>query len=510
MFLKKLHRKKNGKGHTYWALVESLRTAKGPRHRVVAYLGELGSQERGGWVSLANRLDGKCLSVVEPTLFDVQEPWDPVPSEATVEIAGVGVTGTKDFGEVWLGLQWWRTLGLDALFQRLFPPGREEVPWDLLACILALGRFCDPSSELHIEDTWYPRTSLPEMLGVGAEPGYVQRLYRTLDMLGPQKAAVEKHRKERWGELFSLDYDRLLYDVTSTYFEGEAKKNPQAKHGHSRDKRSDCRQVCIGLVVTKEGLPLGYEVFDGNRNDVATVEDIVDALEAKYGRAGRIWVLDRGRVNEDNLAYLRERGGHYLVGTPRSGLKRYERELTESGWGSVYEDLEVKLCPSPQGSETFGRCRSADRAKKEKGMQERFSKRIEDGLTKRYRRRSKAKQRPNRSLVERQIGRLLQRNSRAAGKYDIHVTDDPHRKGHVVLEWTCRDDWSDWAALSEGAYLLRTNLNGKTPEDLWHRYIQLADAEAAFRTIKSELVLRPIYHPTAERVQAHILVAFLA
>jgi len=360
MFLKKLQRKKNGKRHTYWALVESLRTAKGPRHRIVAYLGELGPHGRKPWANLVQKLDNKPLSVAQPTLFQLDDPPEPVPDCAAVRIEGVRVEATKDFGDVWLGLLLWQTLGLDQLFKRLLPKGREAVRWDLLACILAVARFCEPSSELHIEDTWYSRTSLPQMLGVDADQVHVQRLYRALDVLHPHKEAVERHLKERLGELFSLDYDLLLYDVTSTYFEGQAKRNPQAKHGYSRDKRFDCKQVCIGLVVTSDGLPLCYEVFDGNRSDVTTVEQIVDAVEAKYGRAGRIWVLDRGMVNEENLAYIRQRNGHYIVGTPRSHLKRYEAELTESGFSSVYEDLEVKLCPTPDGKETFGLLFAAD------------------------------------------------------------------------------------------------------------------------------------------------------
>ena len=510
MFLKKLSRKKSGKDHCYWALVESVRTARGPRHRVVAYLGELAAEERDGWGRVAATLGRKATALTQPTLFDAQEQSDPVPDHVTVNLNGVRVAGTTDFGDVWLGLVLWRALGLDTLFRRILPRGREAIEWEVMVTILVLGRFCEPSSERHLAQTWYPRTALPDLLGVSREEVYLQRLYRTLDVLVPHKAAVETHLKACLGELFEVDYDLLLYDVTSTYFEGEAARNPQAKRGYSRDHRPDCKQVCLGLVVTTDGLPLGYEVFDGNRNDAATLEEIVDCMESKHGRARRIWVLDRGLVNEENLTYIRERGGRYLVGTPRSALKRYERQLTESGWQTVYEDVEVKLCPTPDGEETFVLCRSRARAEKEKAMHERFCKRIEAGLEKLRDRLSRTKKRPSRSQVERQIGRLLQRNSRAAGLYDIRVEDHPHRAGHLRLVWTCRPPWREWAVLSEGAYLLRTNLTHRTPEDLWHTYIQLTDAEAAFRTIKSDLHLRPIYHQVPPRVQAHILVAFLA
>jgi len=509
VFLKKLQRRKNGKSHAYWALMESVRTPKGPRCRTVAYLGELSPHEREGWAKLASQLSGNPLKELQPSLFDPRPPADPVPEVVTVDLAGVRVERSADFGDVWLALTLWHALGLDALLADLLPRGRENVPWAQMAAILVAARFCRPSSERQIEQSWYGGTALPELLGVPSEQVYLQRLYRTLDALLPHKAAIEKHLAERLGELFDLDYDLLIYDVTSTYFEGDALANPQAKRGYSRDKRSDCKQVCIGLVVTRDGMPLGHEVFDGNRTDVTTVEEIVEAMEAKYGRAQRIWAMDRGMVNEENLAFLRERGGQYIVGTPRSQLRRYESELTEQGWSQVYEDLEVKLCPCPDGEETFVLCRSTARAAKEQAMHERFSKRIEEGLESLGRRLARARKRPNRSQVERQIGRLLQKNTRAAGKYAIEVEADPDRPGHLRLAWTCNKAWSQWARLSEGVYLLRTNLTGWEPEALWKTYIQLTDVEAAFRTVKCDLGLRPIYHQTQRRVQAHILVAFL-
>ncbi len=510
MFLKKLQRRKNGKSHVYWALVESYRTPKGPRNRVVAYLGELKADERQGWARLASQLNGNPMALVQPTLFDPRAAADPVPHHVTVNVNGVRVEGTTDFGDVWLALTLWHALELDTLFRDLLPKGREEVEWALMVAILVCARFCEPSSERQIEQAWYPRTSLPELLGVPREQVHLQRLYRTLDVLVPHKEAVEKHLAKRLGELFDLDYELLIYDITSTYFEGEASRNPQARRGYSRDKRPDCKQICIALVVTTDGLPLGYEIFDGNRTDVTTVEEIVETMERKYGKARRIWALDRGMVSEGNLRFIRERRGHYIVGTPRSDLRHYERQLTEGGWSAVYEDLEVKLCASPDGQETFVLCRSASRAAKERAMHERFSARIEAGLEKLRGRLARARKRPNRSQVDRQIGRLFGRNSRAAGKYRVEVTDDPERPGHLQVSWTCNEAWSQWAALSEGVYLLRTNLVGWEPEALWKTYMQLADVEAAFRTLKSDLVLRPIYHHIERRVHGHILVAFLS
>ena len=510
MFLKRIRVARKGKRRTYWALVKSVRTARGPRHQVVAYLGELQASERAGWAHVARILDHRPEPVLP--LFDGPASPEPVPEKVEVRVRGARVERTRDFGDVYLGLTLWRALGLDALLERLIPRGREEVPWSVVATILTLGRFCEPSSELHIADTWYERTALDDLLGVGADAVNKDRLYRAHTRLLPHKEAIEKHLKERFTTLFDAQFDLMFYDITSTYFEGEAKANPQAKRGYSRDKRPDCKQVCIGLVVTREGLPVAYEVFDGNRNDATTLEEIVATMEKRYGQARRIWVMDRGMVHEENLAYLRDRGGQYLVGTPKSMLRSYEQALVDQGWTEVQEGVEVKLCSGPEGDETFILCRSAARREKEKAMHARFEKRIEDALTKLAGRLDRAKKKPDRSQVERQIGRILGRNSRAAGLFDVKVAEIERAgvKGHLKVTWTRRAAWRQWAELSEGCYLLRTNLTEWTAEALWLTYIQLTQAEAAFRTHKSELHLRPIWHHYEEHVQAHILFSFLA
>jgi transposase len=381
-----------------------------------------------------------------------------------------------------------------------------------VAAILAIARFCEPSSELHIADTWYERTGLEDLLGVRIQDVHVNRLYRGLDRVLPHKEAIEGRLKERFSTLFDSKYDLLLYDITSTYFEGEANANPQAQRGYSRDKRFDCKQVCIGLVVTSEGLPVAYEIFAGNRNDVTTVEEIVDAMEEKYGQARRIWVMDRGMVSEENLEYVRERRGRYIVGTPKSMLKKFEQELLSRKWTEVEEGINVRLCRGPGGAETFVLCRSTERREKEKRIHERFEKRIEAALEKLGKRLDNAKKAPDRSRIERQIGRLLGRNSRAAGLFDIKLRSVTRggKEGHLKLRWKKREEWRRWADLSEGCYLLRTNLNGWKPEKLWKTYIQLTQAEAAFRTHKSELNIRPIWHQLEHRVQAHILFSFLS
>jgi transposase len=513
MFLKRCRRKKDGKKHVYWQLVESYRTPRGSRHRVVAYLGELSRGEREGWARLGAMLDGKAVEKAKQLmLFEAEgeEGKEAVPETVEVNVKGVEVTRTRDFGEVYLGLCLWRMLGLQELLAGLIPAGREQVGWEWMACVLTMARWVEPSSELHVEDTWYERTALSDLLGVSSAQVNDTRLYRTMDEVLPLKAQIEAHLKNRLGELFRPDYELLLYDVTSTYFEGEAEKNPQAERGYSRDSRSDCKQVLIGLVVTSGGFPVGYEVFAGNRADVTTLEEIVEAMEAKYGRARRVWVLDRGLVSEEKLGFLRGRGAGYLVGTPKGMLKQFERALVERAWVEVREGVQVKLVESPEGEETFVLCRSQDRGQKERGIRERFGRRIEEGLEKMARTLAGAKRKQDSSVVERRIGRLLQKNWRSAGGYDIKVEPDKTRPSGLRLTWSRDGAWETWAELSEGCYLLRTNVRGKAPEELWRMYMQLVEVEEAFRTQKSELKIRPIWHQMKDRVQGHILFSFLA
>jgi len=367
-------------------------------------------------------------------------------------------------------------------------------------------RLCEPSSELRLAEHLYERSPLGDLLGIPPDKVNDDRLYRALDRVLPHKLELEKYLKERLGELFSLEYDLLLYDVTSTYFEGDGASNGQARRGYSRDHRPDCKQVCIALVVSREGMPLGYEVFDGNRADVTTVEDIVSKIEKQYGAADRIWVMDRGMVSEENLEYLRAEGRQYIVGTAKSHLRCFERELLREDWQKVREGLEVRLCPSPVGRETFILCRSASRAVKEKQIHDRFEKRIGKGLAKLAESCRKKKQKVG--TVERRVGRLLEGNSRAAGLFKVEVTEV--EGGGAAVAWEKVAGWRRWAELSEGCYLLRSNIaHGDAPE-LWRAYIQLTEAEAAFRIQKSDLRIRPIWHQKEQRVQAHILVCFLA
>ena len=502
MFIRPCYRTKNGRRRAYWALVESYRTERGPRQRTVAYLGQLDEAGRLGVKRAAN-------GNKKPTEQQLQlwESDTPAPDWVEVDTAAVRVENQLAFGGPWLALQILRKLHLDDFLQRTIPQGNEKVAWSLMAQVLVVCRLCNPSSELHIAEHYYRTTAMNELLGVPPEKVYDERLYRALDALLPHKEELEKHLKNRLGELFDLKYDLLLYDVTSTYFEGEAKRNPMAQRGYSRDKRSDCKQVCIGLVVSKCGMPLGYEVFEGNRTDVTTLEEIVETMEDCYGMADRIWVGDRGMMSKKNIEFLKSGERRYIIGASKASLKQFEQELLAGEWRRIREGLEVKLCQSSEGDdEVYILCRSRERREKEAAMHERFEERIEKELEKI--KASCARRKWKKEVIDRRVGRVMAKNSRAAGLFEVDVPEAAD--GRATISWRKKDAWRDWAKLSEGCYLLRSNVTDWSSEELWKAYIQLTEAEAAFRIHKSDLRIRPIWHQREDRVLAHILVCFLA
>jgi transposase len=499
MYLRHTTIRKNGKTHTYWRLVRSVRVGRKVRQETVTQLGELDAEGRIAARHLAHSLVG-----VErvPGLFADEIPAAPL----EVDLSQLHLERGRRFGDVWLGLRLWQAVGLDRLLETHLPRGRADLPWSAIAAILVIARLCEPSSELHIAEDWFRRTALDDLLGIAAEKINDDRLYRALDHLLPHKDTLEEHLKKRLGTLFKLEYDLLLYDVTSTYFEGQALRNRLAARGYSRDHRPDCKQVCIGLVVSREGYPLGYEVFAGNCNDVTTLQGIVARMESRYGREGRIWAVDRGMVSNANLAWLRQRGSRYIVGTPKSQLKQFERQLFSGSWNEVRAGLEVQIVAGDSGSEIFILCRSADRVAKEQAMRERFERRVDAGLA--AIQRTCEKRRNDPSIIERRVGRLLGLNSRVAGLYEVEVLRGP--AGGTQLKWSKKTAAIELARQRDGCYLLRSNVADWTAEELWKAYMQLTDAEAAFRIQKDNLRLRPVWHQTTERVQAHILVCFLA
>lgn len=455
MYLRRTTKKKGGTAYECWLLVESRWTVRGPPQRVVATIGKLPGLDHGeriGWEEIGRLLSGKPQP--ESGLFE--QPEEP-PSWAMVNISSVRVERLRHFGDVYLGLLLWNKLGLADFCREHILSGREEIPWSIMAALLALARFCAPSSELQIAESWYDKTVLDDLLGVPGAKINDDRLYRALDALLPHKDALCRHLQQRYGELFGATFDFLFYDITSTYFEGTARGNRQAKRGYSRDSRPDCPQVCIGLVASKEGLLLAFEIFDGNWVDVTTTKEMVQAMESKYGKANRVWVMDRGMVSDENLEYLRTTGARYLVGTPKSMLKKFEQHLVDQNWEEVQPGVDVKLCRSPEGTEeTFVLCR-------------------------------------------------------AASLFTVTVKEvDCGKDSRLSLTIKRNEERCQWARESGGNYILRTNWTESDPKIVWHTYIQLTEVEESFRTEKHDLGMRPIFHHKQKRTQAHILVCFLA
>jgi transposase len=511
MFLRRNRKRSAGESYEYWTLCETHRSERGPRQRIVATLGKLDAlegQEAADWSDLDALLEGRKpvrqLELGKPAC-ESEPRWE------RVNVRGLRVERTREFGDVYLPLSLWRRLGLHRLLRDLIEPGRESVPWEQVACVLTVARFCAQRSELGIAESWYQRTALEDLLGVAPEQINDDRLYRGLDVLGQHKQRLCEHLMERYRDWFGVRMEFLLYDVTSTFFEGEALRNEKAARGYSRDSRSDCKQVCIGLVCTPEGLPLAFEVFPGNRTDVTTVEEIVTQMEDKYGKAERVWVMDRGMVSEQNIDFLRQRKARYLVGTPKSQLRKFEAQLLDKeGWSHVQPGLEAKLLAHPdgKGQEQFVLCRSEARAEKERAMLIRQH----DRLCLEFEKIDRALQRRPQSDIEaisRRIGRWQGRYPAAARLLEAKLQRDSQGCACGLVISTLVEE-GQWKNHVHGAYLLRTNCTEKDPAQLWRWYTQLTQAEAAFRTAKSDLGLRPIYHQKTDRVEAHILVCFLS
>jgi transposase len=506
MFLRPNYRSKDGKHHTYWSLVETVRTPDGPRQKTLCYLGELNSSAQARWLKTVEVFNEQG-EAQQLKLFpsDIEPPAND-PQVALVRLNRVRLERTRQFGSCWLGLELWKRLELDHFFAAAVDDDPADVPWSRVAALLAINRLCAPGSELAIEQRWYPSTALDDLLGIEESKINDTRLYRCLDRILPHKTQLERHLKERYGELFGAEFDVLLYDLTSTYVEGAAEKNPMMRRGYSRDHRPDCEQMVIALIVHSEGFPFSYETFDGNRADVSTMETILRMVERKYGKARRIWVFDRGIVSEENLQAIRRRGGHYLVGTPRSQMKQFETELlNQQNWTQVQPEVEVKKMAIPQGEETYILCRTTGRQEKEKAIRGRFSASMEKALQGLEKTIATGRLK-DRNKMERRLGKIQARHPQVN---DLYAVDLRQTAEGVRLFWQIKEDRQAWRESREGAYLLRTNLEAQTAEQLWSKYMQLTEAEAAFRALKSELSIRPLFHQKEPRVKAHVMVAFL-
>jgi transposase len=506
VFLKRRTRKKDGKVHVYYSVCESLRVSSGRvTQRRLLHLGELNTTQLDSWQHTIDVLheDGQRHQRRLFTDREAAAPDDPDVLE--VRLSTFRVTTPRRFGDCWAGTQLWEDLGLRAFWQEQLADQSGDVPWPKVLELLVVNRLLDPRSELSVHEKWFPQTAMDLLLDSDAAVADKDRLYRCLDRLVAHKPALEAHLAQKWKDLFGATFDVLLYDLTSTYFEGAAEHIPQAQRGYSRDHRPDCKQIVIALIVTPEGFPLTYEIFPGNRLDCTTLKEILDAVEKQHGQARRVWVFDRGIVSEDNLKLLRQRGAHYLVGTPKKQRRAYEQQLLEGPWTQVGAQVQVQLIP--EADEVYVLCQSAGRAAKERAMRRRWVRRLIGDL-RALRRRVRQGQLKNPALIQQQIGRLRERHPQAWRWLQLEFKVEAGGPT-PTLNW----DWDrasfQQAARAEGAYLLRAHWTEKDPAKLWATYTQLTEAEAAFRTLKSEVKVRPIWHWLGRRVEAHVLVAFL-
>ncbi len=504
MFLRKLRVHKDGKEHGYWSLVETVRTADGPRQRTLCYLGELNGSAHARWQKTVEVFNEHGEST-QLKLFSSEAEVPDDPNVARVLLKKVRVERARRFGDCYLGLELWKRLGLDEFFAQHLDGDDADVAWSRIAAVLAINRLCAPGSELAVEQHWYPSTALDDLLHIAKGKINDTRLYRCLDRLLPLKTKMEQHLKQRFGELFQAEFDVLLYDLTSTYVEGAAEDNPMIRRGYSRDHRPDCEQLVLALIVNQDGFPFSYELFDGNRADVTTIEAILRTVERKHGKARRVWIFDRGVVSEENLVAIRKRGGQYLVGTTRSKLKQFEQELLKDDFEKIRPEVEVKQIKIPGGEETYILCRTVGRKEKEKAIRSRFVAKIEKALTGLEKRIADGKLK-DRGKMFMGLGRIQASHPQVADLYEMAVKDS---KEGPRLVWRQKPEQRQWLEAREGAYLLRTNLTADGAADLWKKYMQLTEVEAAFRTLKSELAIRPLFHQLERRVKAHVLVAFL-
>ena len=506
MFLRSKRRFKAGKAHRYFSVVENRRVRSGRvAQRRVLYLGEINDSQQGAWRKTLEVFDEAEKRARTLSLFpeDREIPADALDG-VQVKLAEMELRHPRVFGSYWLGCELWQQLGLGEFWEERLGEGREEVPWAKVLELLVVSRLVAPGSEFRLHRQEFDRSAMGELLDTGWGVAEKDRLYRCLDRIVEHKATLFDHLRQRWQDLFQARFDVLLYDLTSTYIEGEGEEIPKAKHGYSRDKRFDCRQVVIALVVTPEGFPLAYEVMEGNTSDRTTLRTFLDKIEAQYGRARRVWVMDRGIPTEEVLAEMRdpERKMFYLVGTPRGKIRQYEKKWLELPWQKVRESVEVKLFA--EGGELYVLAKSEGRRAKEQAIRRRKLARLLWKL------RDLRRKRPARDQLLLRIGAAKKEAGRAFGFVPIRLPPEGEEVTRPTFTFHVDKEKLKKAERRDGHYLLRSNLVGEDPSVLWERYVQLTQIEAAFKTLKSELGLRPIYHEVEKRVEAHIFVAFLA
>ena len=506
MFLRSTTRNKDGKQHRYYSVVENRRLLSGRvAQRTVLYLGEINDSQEVAWRKTLEVIDESSKGPTTLSLFpeDREIPIDAVDA-VQVKLSSMELRRPRAFGNCWLACELWQQLEMAGFWEERLPRGREEVPWAKVLQLLVVNQLVDPGSEFRLHRQWFDHSAMDELLGVDFAVAEKDRLYRCLDRVLAHKKELFLFLKDRWRNLFNARFDVLLYDLTSTYFEGECEQNPKARRGYSRDGRPDCLQVVIALVVTPDGFPLAYEVMNGNTADKTTLRDFLEKIESTYGRAERMWVMDRGIPTEELLQEMRqpERQLHYLVGTPRARITAMERKWLNLPWQKVRDSVEVKLW-SEEG-ELFVLAKSEGRQAKESAMRRR---RLVQYLRALRRMRHSL---PSRDQLMMRIGAAKSKAGRAKAYVQLSLPAEGEPVTRETFRFKLDREKFDEAELRDGHYLLRSNMTADDPKILWERYVQLTEIEAVFKALKSDLAVRPIHHQLEHRVEAHIFVAFLA
>jgi len=506
MFLRSTQRKKNGRIHRYFSVVENRRlTGSRTAQRTVLYLGEINDQQQAAWRMSLEVFDEDQQDYRTMSLFpdDREVPVDVLDS-IQVRLSGLEIRRPRTFGSCWLGCELWQQLGLDEFWQQRLPEAREAVSWEKVLQLQVVNCLLDPGSDFRLHRQWYVDTAMDELLETDFAVAAKDRLYRCLDRVLPHKQELFVWLKQKWADLFQSDFEVLLYDLTSTYFEGEMEQNPKAKRGYSRDKRPDCLQLVIALVVTTDGLPLAYEVMKGNTSDRTTLPGFLKKIEETYGKARRVWVMDRGVPSEAILKDMRDpqQETFYLVGTPKSKINQHEKKWLDLPWQTVRDSVEVKLYEHE--GELYVLAKSGGRQAKENAMRRKRLARLLRKL------RAMRKSLPKRDQLLLRIGAARKEAGRAFGFVKIQRPAVDQAVTRATFSFEVDKAKLKAAEQRDGHYLLRSNITGEDPAVLWTRYVQLTQIESVFRSLKSELSIRPIGHQLEHRADAHVLVAFLA
>lgn len=506
MFLRSTTRKKDGKLHRYFSIVENRRLSRGQTvQRTVLYLGEINDKQEASWRKSLLVFDQDRQQYTTMSLFpDDRVIASDIANGIQVRLGELELRNPRVFGNCWLGCELWRQLGLDEFWQERLPEGRAAISWEKVLQVLVINRLIEPGSEFRLHRHWFLSSAMDELLNTDFVVAEKDRLYRCLDRVLEHKQDLFIFLKKKWADLFHADFEVLLYDLTSTYFEGEMEHNPKAKRGYSRDSRPDCLQVIIALVITTDGFPLAYEVMNGNTSDRTTLRQFLAQVENSYGKAKRVWVMDRGIPTEEILAEMRspERQTFYLVGTPKSKISQHEKQWLDLPWQKVRDSVEVKLYT--RDGELYVLAKSEGRQQKEIAMRRRRLVRLLRKL------RAMRHSLPSRDQLLLRIGAAKKEAGRAFGFVKIQLPGKDRAVTRDSFRFQLDQDRLKEAERRDGYYLLRSNLTGEDHAVLWSRYVQLTQIESVFRSLKSDLGIRPIYHQKEHRTDAHIFIAFLA